>query len=357
MVGQNNDNDRLIFVDAFRGVAILMVVIFHAYARWTEIYPYGKAFVDNPFFNLDRTGVYLFFIISGYVINISLSKSCGFKDFIWRRWLRLFPAMFIATFIILASTIVLPNRPENTAFIHNILPGLSFIAPEAWHKIGVEVESLEGSYWSLYIEASFYIIYGLAFFVFGEKKSAQFIAALAVLNVGFAYYPVNEFTREAYRISEILGIKYYFLFLTGILLRQWNNSRQFKTFLYVLIAFALSFIFVKNKVQLILAFIPFVLCFRFAGIAKFFANPVFLFMGAISYPLYLVHEGIMIGFMTDLAKVFEIPAILLPILPIGFVILIATFIAKHEEMMRQAIKKTILYIPNIFKSRLKSQEN
>jgi len=42
-------------------------------------------------------GVQLFFMISGFVILMSLEKTEGFFHFIYKRWIRLFPALLIAS--------------------------------------------------------------------------------------------------------------------------------------------------------------------------------------------------------------------------------------------------------------------
>jgi peptidoglycan/LPS O-acetylase OafA/YrhL len=43
---------RIHFLDGFRGLAILLVVIFHAYAQWPEHYPYGSDYANIPVIKL-----------------------------------------------------------------------------------------------------------------------------------------------------------------------------------------------------------------------------------------------------------------------------------------------------------------
>ena len=60
--------NRIDYLDGHRGLAILLVIGYHAYARWPEIVPYGNQFSHIPLFSAGRFGVQLFFLISGFVI-------------------------------------------------------------------------------------------------------------------------------------------------------------------------------------------------------------------------------------------------------------------------------------------------
>src|SRR5579859_6541715 len=105
-------------LDGVRGLAILLVVVFHlikwagdsvpigALARWTA---------------LDRTGVDLFFVLSGYLITGILydtrESNAYFKNFYVRRALRIFPLYYLVVFaVVIIGPIV---APENTK-LHEI---------------------------------------------------------------------------------------------------------------------------------------------------------------------------------------------------------------------------------------------
>ena len=86
---------RIAFLDGLRGIAILLVVFYHAYTRWSDIVPYGARYAHFPVAQLGWLGVELFFMISGFVIYMTLEKCRSFGEFLYRRWLRLFPAMLL----------------------------------------------------------------------------------------------------------------------------------------------------------------------------------------------------------------------------------------------------------------------
>ena len=94
---------RLAHLDGLRGLAIALVLLFHAYAGWTGQVPYGAAYADIGVFKFGWLGVELFFLISGFVIFMTLDKTASFGVFLYKRWVRLFPAMLLASALIVAT--------------------------------------------------------------------------------------------------------------------------------------------------------------------------------------------------------------------------------------------------------------
>ena len=74
---------RIDFLDGLRGVAIILVILYHAYARWPTFVPYETTFGNILFFKYGYLGVQLFFLISGFVILLSLDNCKSFKNFIY----------------------------------------------------------------------------------------------------------------------------------------------------------------------------------------------------------------------------------------------------------------------------------
>src|SRR5690348_11798154 len=99
-------SSRLAEVDALRGVAVLMVVAFHYTTRLGELFP-AAAWGD---FRFGEYGVHLFFVISGFVIIMTLDRSERPADFLVARFSRLYPAYWTA--IVLTSAFIwLVNGP------------------------------------------------------------------------------------------------------------------------------------------------------------------------------------------------------------------------------------------------------
>ena len=88
---------RIDYLDGLRGIAILLVVLFHYCG---PVYAEIVKCDSGPFIPLVAhgwVGVQLFFLISGFVILMTLEKCRSVSQFLYNRWIRLFPAMLIAT--------------------------------------------------------------------------------------------------------------------------------------------------------------------------------------------------------------------------------------------------------------------
>ena len=58
---------RIDYLDGCRGVAIILVILFHAFGRWPDLVPYGEYYAQLSIVQYGWVGVELFFIISGFI--------------------------------------------------------------------------------------------------------------------------------------------------------------------------------------------------------------------------------------------------------------------------------------------------
>ena len=79
---------RINELDALRGIAAFMVLLFHYTSRYGSLYSQEQLF-SVPW---GQYGVQLFFITSGFVIYLTLEKTRKPMDFIVSRFSRLYPA-------------------------------------------------------------------------------------------------------------------------------------------------------------------------------------------------------------------------------------------------------------------------
>lgn len=196
--------DRIRVIDAFRGIAILCVMAFHYWGAW-----FPNAWL----------GVEFFFIISGFVIFLTLERHCrSLLDFVMRRVARLYPTFVfcaVCSFTLAASG----GYARASSAARELVSSVFLVAPY------LHVAWLDGAYWSLLIEAKFYFWAGLlyfaapsrfavswALFTLGAATAAQFFygAAYAVVSAPFLpffAYGIGcylQYRREAITRDSIL---------------------------------------------------------------------------------------------------------------------------------------------------------
>lgn len=187
-------------LDGLRGLAILLVVIYHNFG-----------FIEKYFF-FGWLGVDLFFVLSGFLITDILLKELGSKNFLKnfysRRVLRIFPLYYLCLILFL---IVLPqakNSPDleyytdNQAWIWTYLQNWLYI-----FKPPTDTSTLN-HLWSLAVEEQFYLLWPLVILLLRKPRYLLiFISLLLVAVLGlrlwiwmhhlsnFAYYNLYTFTR------------------------------------------------------------------------------------------------------------------------------------------------------------------
>lgn len=347
---------RIQFLDALRGVAIGMVVLFHAYYRWADLVPFGHRFASNPLFANGWLGVELFFMISGFVIFMTLERCRTLVEFAWRRWLRLFPAMLACSLFIFATSSFFWERPAGQPSLRDLLPGLTFIQPDWWARLlGSPQGCLEGAFWTLFIEAKFYAVGGAAFFLLGEEGALAAIAALFFAAMVGEYANVPWLQHGA----SILDASYYGWFASGALFYRWYRLRTKMTFgLAMAIALLspamlghLPFEAVAVAYCIVLLFAIAVLSRR---VQRLLSISPLIVLGFVSYPLYLLHENLLISLMIKMGRWIPwIPGLLNPVIPFAVVFGIAWLVATYvEPWLRSRIRYLVeLVIPALGRSR------
>jgi peptidoglycan/LPS O-acetylase OafA/YrhL len=336
------EGKRIDFLDGLRGVAIVLVVLFHAYSRWPSIVPYGDKFASFPVFKNGYLGVQLFFLISGFVILMSLEKNTSFFTFLYKRWLRLFPAMLIATVLVFATAAFLYERPAGQPSLSAVIPGLLFLEPD-WIKLatGFQIEPLEGAFWSLFVEVKFYFIFGFLYFSLDKTKAIIGLTLLYLASIYLTAYPVRYLSL----VSTLLSLQYFGWFAGGCAAYLFFKNRELKYLLFAMVMAATELYLMKAGKETFFFGIVllglFILPIYFEKWRVLFANRFLFFFGFISYPLYLVHENAMIAMIVKLHKYSGvIPDILLPIIPILILAGITYFIAaKAEPYVKKIVQR------------------
>ena len=150
---------RIEFIDSLRCIAVLAVVFYHFYCRFSPpISPINYLpFQSKPSFllNYGYYGVQLFFVISGFVIFHTLTSSDSFSVFIKKRLIRLLPALVLCSVITYVVQQYVPHSLDifRSASYWDFLPGITFIPPQIWNFLlsRNDISYIDFVYWSLFV--------------------------------------------------------------------------------------------------------------------------------------------------------------------------------------------------------------
>lgn len=337
---------RLKFLDALRGIAIVAVFLFHTYTRWPGLYPYGDQYAHSFSVNYGWLGVPLFFLISGFVIFMTLEKSTGTVDFLKRRWLRLFPAMLICSLIIYCTASFFPFRPGGALSVRDLLPGLTFIDPQIWAKLLRSPQGvIDEAFWSLFIEAEFYVFAGSFYFLIGRRNLILLICAVFTVGGVLSWWKVGRLIPAL--LFPISVARQFGWFATGALFYCFFFERRY---VHLLAAIGLGLIvaaelshFSSTHFGVIAAVVIFFMgavCSSY--LQRALAIKPLIFLGFISYPFYLMHQNISVSSIVQLSNAgFPIPSVLLPIVPFCIVVGMAYIVAYYGEPSIRAVLRRV----------------
>ncbi len=282
-------------LDALRGIAALMVVIFHL--------TMGREEAELGF-KIGTTGVDLFFIISGFVISISIGKVSNATEFVINRIARLFPTYWAAvtfTFTIITVYGFIKSEP---------IRWIDYAGNMTMFQYYMNIPNLDGPYWTLIIEMLFYIFMVLlfktkllshillvgSFFTISIVISSLFFWGFQTRSV-FIFIPLLEFFPLFFTGILFYKIKtgtkhfYHYLLLVMCLVSQillFDHAGGSKSFInqteYAValsVYFSSFLLFVHNKLS-------------------FISKRPFLFLGKISFALYLTHLYLINGHVLPL---------------------------------------------------------
>ena len=274
----------MVELDALRGLAALAVVAFHYTTHYHAMIghtrPLGFGFPAGNY------GVPLFFLISGFVIFMTLERTRTARDFVVSRFSRLFPAYWTAL-AITAAVVYTLGMPEQKLPLRDLLLDLTMVQ----EILGAE--HLDGSYWTLGVELFFYAQM-LVWFMLGLLPRIRIII-VGWLLLAIAYGLMRKAGLHfSYSVREALILQHIPFFAIGILFYRIHSRAGPHRADEILIGLCLATIGI--------AYAPVYLAAGCACVAVFWlfvtgrlrwlrAAPL-AYLGTISYSLYLLHQAI-----------------------------------------------------------------
>lgn len=289
-------------IDLLRAIACAMVVVFHYFYRGQQDgwVPFHFDTWVTSIAKFGYLGVDLFFVISGFVIFLSAQKS-GARAFLASRVARLYPAYWVA----IAATVVVVRSGTLSSLVvpwWDVLINCTMFT----HWFGASY--VDGAYWSLAVELQFYIMVWLVL-KFDALAHVPFLMlgwlSLSIVDLLRPIYPLELFFIVQWAPHFCIGICSFLiqrqgarpqlvgifmlsslLVLIGACKAAWksNSADQLDVWIvsiFISIVLAVFWFISKNKIQ-----IP--------------AHPLLYWAGALTYPVYLLHEYIGYVGLTEL---------------------------------------------------------
>lgn len=303
-------------IQALRAVAALLVVLDHTITQF-NIYHHVPGLTGQVLGNIQgvgTVGVYVFFIVSGYIMSFTTFNKTWNKDesllFLKKRVLRIYPAYWIwltLLIIVWVSGLALKQHDYSLTKIltsYLLLP-YSDTAPN-------KINPVLGQGWTLIYEVFYYLLFAVLIFLNTPKKFAIFILAL-IFTVVIFIGRSSATTIPA--LDFFMASAIFYFFVIGMAIYKWQER-------ILNIYSNLSFTYVSLFVCVICFYI--IISNEFAQQSKEFAMGVLaiglflLFLakgegyqklsilGDASYSLYLSHGFVVMGYGV-LCKTFSLP--------------------------------------------------
>ena len=285
---------RLEWLDCLRGIAALMVVVLHLWLSLLSIYKLSLtgslkiiSYFIFGYLDFGKIGVVAFFLISGYVIPYSFRGKTN-KQFFLNRFFRLYPAYWVS----ILSLIIIIGLPPIKDLLANITMFQRFLG----------VNDLIGAFWTLQIELIFYIFCAVLHY-FKLLESDKFIFKTIVVLIGLTL--VIAFLR--FELDKKLPVALFLALIVMFLGLMWRRATLDKSaFITKPLVYKILFGFIVVLLPITLLayskdygynetwyryFFSYLLALGIFFVFSFykFVNSVLLYLGSISYSLYLLH--------------------------------------------------------------------
>lgn len=274
--GSTADRGHVSILDPIRGIASLAVVLFHySGSMLPSITPNALTGI----LWIGQFGVHAFFVISGFIIPYAMERSgYGIRDignFMTRRYLRIAPPAYIAALgVILFHMLgmLITGRPIGT----DQWPGLnarSLIGNLIFHPEQISSKWFNFPYWTLMIEFQFYAVIALLFPMLTGALGRSAIPFIIGAILCMSFFDERYFFHYAP----------FFMLGTSIFLNRHGLLNDTAYALLATLCLALA---------LLVGWIPAVVLAITAGFLHFnlkVRNKLIIWLGCISYSLYIVH--------------------------------------------------------------------
>jgi len=269
---------RLDQIDALRGIAAMAVLLYHYSYTFPKFYSHGEAALFTASWGF--LGVQLFFLISGFVIFMTLEQTQRASDFVVSRFSRLYPTYWCAMLLTSAAVHLLGLPKLEYGWRDTLLNLLMF-------QQLLHVPNVDGAYWTLTAELLFYA-WALAAFALGWLNRLHWMLMAALLLRMLGHLQVLPLASV---VSTVLILPFVGWFSCGIAVYGLVTHGPRARDLALLAAAALVTGFCDSvKLGLFAPLVSALLYAAGTGRLPWLSSRPLLWLGRISYPLYLLHQ-------------------------------------------------------------------
>lgn len=322
---------RFASLDGIRGMAILMVVFGHfvgSLGLLGRYSVYDQYFFSTPlhiFFN-ETDAVIIFFVLSGYVMQVPLSSpefEVKYIPFWGQRFFRLYPVHVVGlAFAILVHYFIINNEMislfnSQLVIFSSYIPSIDDLKRELNPLLpGLHTSKINAPLWSLFVEAKISFIFPIIAICAKKLRKSEFL----IISMAIWYLCVN---------SQYQTMQYVPMFLLGVFgaqhheyLKKYvplNKYSQMIALILLLCAFEMRFMtgrisyladnnfsqYSYHSLTALATIALIVLSLCDGPAKKIFSNQILTKFGRITYPLYVIHFPVYLASISLFGKIFS----------------------------------------------------
>lgn len=299
----NSMNRNISALTGLRFFAAFGIVLHHA--------DKGMFFKDDLFhpFSL-KAAVPLFFALSGFVLTINADKYKNILDFYTARIARIWPAHLATIGLLMLAFYPYSLALFQDPWLHSSLATVFLM--QAW--LPRDFYSLNGPSWSISVELFFYAIFPYLYAHMQEKyltkASGSFLAAIALCAITpFIMNISSDLYTWLIYINPLINLPTFMLGIaSGMAFKNYKSNPRSGTLIQVLAVLSIVLVLGLAGVAMsefnsllshylstsiaapAFAFLLFSIAMYRGIVSRVLSIPIIVYLGEISYSLYLVHQ-------------------------------------------------------------------
>jgi peptidoglycan/LPS O-acetylase OafA/YrhL len=303
----SQESSRIAALDAVRGIAALLVVFHHCYMTAADLRDTGFAYVILG----GRPSVIVFFVLSGYVLALSLDRGHDtVAGFVVRRFCRIYlpfaAAIAVAAWACWAFS---ANISVNSWFDDSWRVPVSgrLIARHLLMTGAFDDMQLDPVMWSLVYELRVSVLFPIIFWATRRAPSLTLLAAIGLhFAAAFAIFSIG--LRNATAMTAYFVI--FFVLGAALYLNHHYISGMLRQVPASVLAFAgLGFLTIHNDFALLLGSAVIVGAAAAGKFDSILRLAPALWLGRVSYSLYLIHFVVLLSLVNSFHGAIPLPFI------------------------------------------------